>query len=213
MPRFVNPLVDRTPLALTVQAIVARRRRASVARAVAVLSAAALAIAPAPAAAQGKGAGSSLFAPGYMDLGPTIGLGGIGEAGIAFGGRFERAIKRLPDLGNGVLGIQVSADIWNYNNRYVGTDYDFRYLNLGVTANYHFEVKGNPKLDPFLGLGLGKSSVSTDFAGDYSSGVYFIGRAVIRYFYKPRLALYADVGAGASTLNEGVTFGLGSGNK
>ena len=213
MPRFVNPLVDRTPLALTVQAIVARRRRASVARAVAVLSAAALAIASASAAAQGKGAGSSLFAPGYMDLGPTIGLGGIGEAGIAFGGRFERAIKRLPDLGNGVLGIQVSADIWNYNNRYVGTDYDFRYLNLGVTANYHFEVKGNPKLDPFLGLGLGNSSVSTDFVGDYSSGVYFIGRAGIRYFYKPRLALYADVGAGASTLNVGVTFGLGSGKK
>ena len=213
MPRFVNPLVDRTPLALTVPAIVAHRRRASVARAIAVLSAAALAIAPASAAAQGKGASSVAFSPGYMDLGPTIGLGGIGEAGIAFGGRFETALKRLPDLGNGVLGIQVSADIWNYNNRYVGTDYDFRYLNLGVTANYHFEVKGNPKLDPFLGLGLGNSSVSTDFAGDYSSGVYFIGRAGIRYFYKPRLALYADVGAGASTLNVGVTFGLGSGNK
>lgn len=155
-------------------------------------------------------AGNSPFAPGYMDLGPTIGLGGIGEAGIAFGGRFERAIKRLPDLGNGVLGIQVSADIWNYNNRYVGTDYDFRYMNIGVTANYHFDVKSNPKIDPFLGLGLGNSSVSTDFAGDYSSGIYFIGRAGIRYFYKPRLALYADAGAGASTLNVGVTFGLGS---
>lgn len=156
-------------------------------------------------------AGSAPFSPGYMDLGPTIGLGGIGEAGIAFGGRFERAIKRLPDLGNGVLGVQVSADIWNYNNRYVGTDYDFRYVNLGVTANYHFDVKSNPKIDPFVGLGLGNSSVSTDFAGDYSSGVYFIGRAGIRYFYKPRLALYADVGAGASTLNVGLTFGLGGG--
>ncbi len=162
------------------------------------------------AGAQSSGGGSP-FSPGYMDLGPTIGLGGIGEAGIAFGGRFERAIKRLPDLGNGVLGIQVSADIWNYNNRYVGTDYDFRYMNLGVTANYHFDVKSNPKIDPFVGLGLGNSSVSTDFAGDYSSGVYFIGRAGIRYFYKPRLALYADVGAGASTLNVGLTFGLGGG--
>lgn len=174
-----------------------------------------LAVVVAFAAAQTAGAqssgGSSPFSPGYMDLGPTIGLGGIGEAGIAFGGRFERAIKRLPDLGNGVLGLQVSADIWNYNNRYVGTDYDFRYVNLGVTANYHFDVKSNPKIDPFLGLGLGNSSVSTDFAGDYSSGVYFIGRAGIRYFYKPRLALYADVGAGASTLNVGVTFGLGGG--
>jgi outer membrane protein W len=80
-----------------------------------------------------------------------------------------------------------------------------------VTANYHFNVKSNPKVDPFVGLGLGNSSVSTDYTGGYSSGVYFIGRAGIRYFYKPRLALYADVGAGAATLNAGVTFGLGGG--
>src|SRR5690606_29958857 len=141
------------------------------------------------AGAQEKPAGVSTFAPGYMDVGPTLGLGGIGAAGIAFGGRFERAIKRLPDLGNGIIGIQASIDMWNYNDRFVGTDYDFRYLNIGVTANYHFEVKGNPKLDPFLGLGLGNSSVSTDWGGDYSSGVYFIGRAGSRYFMKPRVAL------------------------
>lgn len=165
---------------------------------------------PVLAQAQG-GSTTSLFKVGYTDIGPTVGLGGIGDAGIAFGGRFERGIKALPDLGNGVLGIEASADIWTYNNRYVGADYDFRYINVGVTANYHFEVKGNPKLDPFLGLGLGNSSVSTDFAGDYSSGIYFIGRAGIRYFYRPRLALYADAGAGASTLNVGVTFGIGGG--
>lgn len=171
-----------------------------------------LALAAAPALVQGQdGTTTSHFKVGYTDIGPTIGLGGIGSAGIAFGGRFERGIKALPDLGNGVLGIEASADIWTYNNRYVGRDYDFRYVNIGVTANYHFEVKGNPKIDPFLGLGLGNSSVQTDFAGDYSSGIYFIGRAGVRYFYKPRLALYADAGAGASTLNMGVTFGLGGG--
>jgi hypothetical protein len=162
------------------------------------------------ASAQGATATPS-FSPGYMDLGPTLGIGGIGAAGIAFGGRFERAIIRLPDLGNGVVGVQVSADIWNYNDNFTGGAYDFRYLNLGVTANYHFEVKGNPKVDPFVGVGLGNSSVSTDYAGDFSSGIYFIGRAGIRYFYRPRLALYADVGAGASTLNLGATFGLGRG--
>lgn len=168
--------------------------------------------APNSASAEAQGAtGSGAFRPGYMDLGPTLGLGGIGAAGLALGGRFERAIKRLPDLGNGVLGIQASIDMWNYDDRYVGVDYDWRYINLGVTANYHFEVKGNPKVDPFVGLGLGNSVVDTDFAGDYSSGIYFIGRAGIRYFYKPRLALYADVGAGASTLNLGATFGLGGG--
>ncbi len=163
----------------------------------------------APLAAQAGGAG--IFKPGYMDLGPTIGIGGIGSAGIAIGGRFERGIRRLPDLGDGVLGIEASIDTWNYGDQFGGTDFDFRYIAIGVTANYHFQVKSNPKVDPFLGLGLGNSSVSTDYAGDFSSGIYFIGRAGIRYFYKPRLALYADAGAGASSINVGVTFGIGGG--
>jgi hypothetical protein len=172
----------------------------------------ALAVAIASQTVQAQTASTtSHFKVGYTDIGPTVGLGGIGDAGLAFGGRFERGIKALPDLGNGVLGIEASVDIWSYNNRFVGTDYDWRYINFGLTANYHFEVKGNPRIDPFLGLGLGNSTVDTDFAGDYSSGLYFIGRAGVRYFYKPRLALYADAGAGASTLNLGVMFGLGGG--
>lgn len=153
----------------------------------------------------------STFRPGYMDIGPTLGLGSIGAAGIALGARFERAIKSLPDMGNGTVGIQASLDTWNYNERFLNTGYDFRYLAIGVTANYHFNVKSNPRLDPFVGLGLGNSSVSTDYTGGYSSGVYFIGRAGLRYFYKPRLALYADVGAGAAAVNAGVTLGLGGG--
>lgn len=153
--------------------------------------------------------GEGTFKPQYMDIGPTVGFGGIGSAGIAFGGRFERGIKRLPELGDGVLGIEASLDIWNYNDRFGSLAYDFRYISVGATANYHFQVKSNPKVDPFIGLGLGHSSVSTDYAGSYGSGLYFIGRAGIRYFYMPRLALYADAGAGASTLNVGVTFGIG----
>lgn len=175
----------------------------------ATLLAAIASLAPAIAAEAQDASSTSVFKVGYMDIGPTIGLGGIGEAGIAFGGRFERGIKALPELGNGVVGIQASVDIWNYNVPYTGGQYDWRYTNIGVTANYHFQVKSNPKVDPFLGLGLGNSSVSTDFVGSYSSGIYFIGRAGIRYFYKPRLALYADAGAGASTLNVGATFGIG----
>ncbi len=163
----------------------------------------------APAAFAQAAADAPIFGPGYMDVGATLGLGGIGSAGLAFGGRFERALRTLPEFGNGVLGIQASVDTWSYDDRFVGTDYDFRYLNIGVTANYHFPIKTNPKIDPFLGLGLGNASVSTSYAGSYSSGIYFIGRAGIRYFYTPRLAVYADAGAGASTLNLGAMFSLG----
>ncbi|MBC7895075.1 MAG: hypothetical protein H7066_06665 [Cytophagaceae bacterium] len=179
--------------------------RTALRRALAVFASLAIA---SPVLAQASG-GESLFKLGYMDIGPTVGFGGIGSAGIAFGGRFERAIKQLPDLGNGVLGIEASIDVWNYNDNIVNSAYDYRWISLGVTANYHFQVKSNPKVDPFLGLGLGNSMLSTDAPGDYSTGIYFIGRAGIRYFYKPRLALYADAGAGASTLNVGVTFGIG----
>lgn len=168
---------------------------------------AAAAIAP-PVLAQAT-AGESMFKPGYMDIGPTVGFGGIGSAGVSFGGRFERGLRRLPDFGDGVLGIEASIDVWNYSDRFGPSTYDFRYIALGVTANYHFQVKSNPKVDPFLGLGLGNFIVDTDFVGDYSTGIYFIGRAGIRYFYKPRLAFYADAGAGASTLNAGVMFGIG----
>lgn len=149
-----------------------------------------------------------IFKVGYTDIGGVIGLGNIGGAGLSFGGRFERAIKALPDMGDGTLGIEASVDYWSYDESFLNINYGYTYIAFGGTANYHFNVKTNPKVDPFLGLGLGFSSVSTDFV-DASSGIYFIGRAGIRYFYRPNMALYADAGAGASTINLGLTFKIG----
>ncbi|MBL8958689.1 MAG: hypothetical protein JNJ98_02465 [Gemmatimonadetes bacterium] len=168
------------------------------------LAGAALALMAVPtlSVAQGKG-----FQPGYTDIGATVGLGNVGGA-LAIGGRFEKAIKKLPDLGDGTLGFQLGVDYWNYNERFVAIDYDFRYIAFSGTANYHFKVE-NKKIDPFLGAGLGLSSVSTDFTGSASSGLYFIGRAGIRYFLNEKMAFYADAGAsGAATINVGLTFGI-----
>jgi hypothetical protein len=153
------------------------------------------------------------FKPGYTDIGPVIGLGGLGRASLAFGGRFEHALKPLPDLSDGVLGFEVSIDWYRYSERFFfdGEDlggFDFTAIPIGATANYHFSVT-NPKIDPFLGLGLGYLSISTDFAGNHGSGLYFIGRAGMRYFYSPRMAFYGDLGAGAALLNVGVTFKIG----
>jgi hypothetical protein len=114
---------------------------------------------------------------GYTDLGAVIGLGGIGEASIALGGRFERVFKALPDLGDGLLGIQVGADWWSWD---FGSDYSVSYIPIGVTANYHFKMD-NKKWDPFLGAGLGYQIVNTScpdiFPGvdpcrDYSTAIY-----------------------------------------
>src|SRR6185437_8037407 len=76
------------------------------------LVAAAAFVATSVAGAQ-KG-GSPMFNVGYTDVGPTFGLGGLNAgANAAFGGRFEHGLKALPDMGNGMLGIQVAADYYS----------------------------------------------------------------------------------------------------
>ncbi|MGQ0639600.1 MAG: outer membrane beta-barrel protein [Gemmatimonadaceae bacterium] len=148
------------------------------------------------------------FNVGHTDIGPTLGLGGIGAASFAIGGRFERGIRALPDMGDGVLGIGVSADWYNYNDTFTGADYDFTYIPIAATANYHIKIENNSKFDPFVGLGLGYLIVDTPYSGSYNSGIYFVGRVGARYFMTPKMALYGDAGAGAATLNVGVTFKL-----
>ena len=88
------------------------------------LAAACLAMAVVPAAAQTKGAGN--FSMGYTDIGPVIGLGGINGASASFGGRFEHAIKPLPDLGNGTLGIQGAFDYYSWSSNFSGYGFSYK---------------------------------------------------------------------------------------
>lgn len=149
------------------------------------------------------------FVVGHADVGPTIGLGGIGGADFAFGGRFEQGVKALPNLGNGVLGIGVSIDWYHYDDPLFG-NFSFTYVPIAVTGNYHFSLQ-NKKVDPFVGAGLGYERVSFDCGafdcgGASSSGIYFVGHAGIRYFFTPSTAFYVDAGAGAASLNVGLMF-------
>jgi hypothetical protein len=158
---------------------------------------------PAPASAQ--------FAIGFTDIGAVIGFGGIGSASLAFGGRFEKALRAAPEgLGTGVLGIQVGADYYSWSS----PGYSWSYIPVGGTVNYHFDL-ANDRIDPFLGAGLGYSIISCDYDGFgggqdlcSNSTLYFIGKAGARYFLSPNLALYGDVGAGAATINLGAMFKL-----
>ena len=187
------------------------RRMAARHGSVLALAAAALAMAAVPAAAQMKG-GAANFSMGYTDVGPVVGIGGIGSASASFGGRFEHAIKPLPDLGNGTLGIQAAFDYYSWGQDFVGYSWSYKYIPIGVTANYHFKLD-EPKIDPFIGAGLGYNIVSCSGTGafgsftcGYSSGIYFIGRVGARYFFAPKMALYADAGAGGAAFNVGLMF-------
>ena len=152
------------------------------------------------------------FTAGSNHIAGVIGLGGIGDASVSIGGRFERAIKELPEMGNGMLGFEVSVDWWHYSGSFASESWSWTYIPISGTANYHFHVEGG-EWDPFLGAGLGLWIVS-DNCGSFdcgsSSGIYFVGRAGVRYFFQPAMAVYADVGAGASTLNVGASFKVGS---
>jgi hypothetical protein len=158
-----------------------------------------------PASAQAKASGG--FGVGYTDIGAVVGLGGIGSASASFGARAEHSIKTLPDLNNGVLGIEAGFDYYSWSN----TFYSYKYIPFGVTANYHFKLD-EPKIDPFIGLGLGYRIITCDFSGSGgtnlcdNSAIYFIGRAGMRYFFQQNMAAYIDAGAGAATFNVGLTF-------
>jgi hypothetical protein len=172
---------------------------------------ASVAVSARPAAAQ------SPVVPGFTDIGAVVGIGGINGASLSLGGRFEHAFMALPDLGNGTLGIMVSVDYYSHSYDYGGFagaySFSYKWIPIGVTANYHFKLEST-KFDPFVGLGLGYTVVTASCSGQfcgsgaYSSAIYFIGRLGGRYFFSDNLALYADVGAGAATLNAGLMFKL-----
>lgn len=147
------------------------------------------------------------FRLGYTDVGATIGVGGIGAASVSFGMRFEHALRGVPDLADGLIGIQAGFDYYAWSE----PGYKWSYVPVGATANYHFKLE-NEKLDPFVGFGLGYSIVSCSYSGlgdlCSNSALYFIGRAGGRYFVNDKLSLYGDVGAGAATLNLGVMMRL-----
>src|ERR1700681_3838484 len=96
------------------------------------------------------------FGVGYFDVGPVVGIGGVGSASVSIGGRAEYGFKALPDLGNGVLSFAASVDHYSYNDFGFG----FSYTPIGATVNYHFHLD-NRQLDPFFGVGLGDYIVTT----------------------------------------------------
>jgi hypothetical protein len=132
-----------------------------------------------------------------------MGVGGLGARAVALGGRIEQGVKALPDFGNGVLGIEVGADIYEIRRPSGGPP--LRYVPVVVTANYHF-ILIQKRLDPFVGVGIGYRFVGTSNggAGDGANRASFLGRAGIRWAITSLLSLYAEAGTGRPTANGGI---------
>ncbi len=145
------------------------------------------------------------FRAGDNVLGPVVGLGGLNGT-VAVGGEVEHALKTLPSLGNGVLALSAQAFYYHYTFALV-PGAGVTAIPFGAAANYHFALNDR-RIDPFVGLGLGYTyaSVSAGTGGTVTggSGLFFWGRAGVRYFVKPSVALHVDAGLGSANLNVGV---------
>jgi hypothetical protein len=156
---------------------------------------------------------SAQLPTGYMDIGPALSVGGIGDAGIAYGARFETVFTSLPDLGGGTLGIEASVDHYSYNFNSVCSDCGFSYTPIGATVNYHVKLD-TMQWDPYIGLGLGDyivSHPSCAFCTGFNSGIYVIGRAGLRYRFSDSWAAKLEVGSGAGSLQFSLNWILNKG--
>jgi len=93
---------------------------------------------------------------------------------------------------------------------------DITYFLLGARAAYHLKLE-SPKIDPYGGIMLGYNIVTYqepsgwdpyyDYSGGSSYLMYgFYGGA--RYFFNPKMAVYAELGYGFGYLNLGISYKL-----
>jgi hypothetical protein len=156
----------------------------------------------------------------YMDFGPVVGVGGIHGGGFSLGGRFEKAIVDLPQA-NGVLGLSVGVDYYNYSpdvdpfDVFDDEDFGVTVVPITVMVNYHFKFPSQPKLDVFAGAGFGYERISVnceingiDFCDDnvFNSGALGAFHGGIRYFWRDGMAAFAEATNFTGALTVGVMF-------
>jgi hypothetical protein len=120
---------------------------------------------------------------------------------------------------NNRVGIGAWLDTWSYGERmaFGGANYDWsvRYIALAGTGAYHFPVRSEPKLDPFLGAALGYYVVST--SGEEFGGASYTGSTSrmflgifggARYAFNNSTSGVVRIGFGSAALTLGLDFKL-----
>lgn len=135
-----------------------------------------------------------------------IGLNSYYSGGIPLGASFEVGITDEISVGG-------SASFLSHT--YYGND-KFTAIYIGGRGSYHVNKLlnlGSDKTDLYAGASLGYRSFkwNNDYfgslGGSYGSGVYFGGFIGGRYYFKPNLAGFVELGAGGSSnANIGLTF-------
>jgi hypothetical protein len=145
----------------------------------------------------GVGIGSPFFGSGYkasLPINPSISYEkGITDA-ISVGGQLSYASSKY-NFDNGVSGFKESA------------------VYIGARGSYHLNkvLDIDPKFDVYGGASLGYVAVSvSDNNGSFGSTASGVGFGLFaggKYYFKPGIAIYAEVGyQSLSLLNVGIAF-------
>ena len=153
---------------------------------------------------------SAQLTTGQKFLGAHLGVAGVGSA-VSVGVNGEVAYNDRITIGG-------FADTWGYGEDYScsfgTTSWDVRYIAVAGTGAYHFPIESNPKVDPFVGVGVGYYIVSSQttaqgvtFSGD-SSRLFVGGFGGVRYHFGETVSGVARLGVGSSYLSLGLDWGM-----
>jgi hypothetical protein len=148
------------------------------------------------------------FEKGDKLLNAGINLGGTyGGGGIGVGASYEQGIHDFISV-----GAQADFVRWNYGG-WVGSKINYNFFTIAARGSYHFgkHFLTMDNLDLYAGPSLGYriASFSYDgvgYNGTYGNGVFFGAFAGARYYFKPTMGVFAEVGYNASPLKAGITF-------
>ena len=162
------------------------------------------------------------FQPGEKIVQVGLGLGvpavygdlAIPPISISFD--MAKEIEGYPISFGGIIGYTSSED--RYTSGTYWWEWKYSYLLIGGRAAYHLKMD-SAKIDPYGGLMIGYYIVSNtydDNFDDWYSNNYnasssfmaygFYGGA--RYFFNPKMAVYAELGYGFGYINLGISYKL-----
>lgn len=158
-----------------------------------------------------QGVMAQAYQQGDKLLNLGIGLNGYYGGGLPIGGSFEYGVTDQISV-----GAQIDFYTWGYN---FGSGYKYRYtfIPIALRGSYHVNELlnlDNDKVDLYGGVQLGyyisKYSDDSGFSGIYNNsygnkalfGIHLGGK----YYFKPNLGGFAELGYGVSTLKLGLAL-------
>lgn len=135
-------------------------------------------------------------------------LGGTYGGGLGVGASYEVGIHDFISVG-------AQADFMRWDRSFAGYKWGYNFFTAAARGSYHFG-KHFIKVDnldlyagPALGFRASSYSDNTGYSGyenNYGGGLFFGVFAGVRYYFKPNMGAFAEIGDNAAALKLGLAF-------